>query len=139
MSRLKSRCLYTPILYTPDVFSSFYYHYGQVVEGCFSHTLAQSYKEDIANFREQYRKLQEFCTDIGSKLTVNWKAHIIACHLEPFLDKTGVGMARYAEQTSESAHAAIKPTEKRFAVADTNPKYPKALKKIASAYSGMNI
>ena len=44
----------------------------QVVEGCFSQTLAPNYKQDIANFCVQYEQLQHFATQMGKKLTVNW-------------------------------------------------------------------
>ena len=71
-------------------------------------------------------------------MTITWKVHVVACHLETFLGMTGVGMATYAEQTSEAAHAAIKPTLKRFLVSESNPKHPKALKKVAGTFSSMN-
>ena len=111
----------------------------QVVEGCFSQTLAPTYKQDIANFCVQYEQLQQFATQMGKKLTVNWKIHVVAVHLETFLDMKGVGMARFAEQTSEAAHAALKPIEKRYLVSESNPKHPKALKKVASVFTSINV
>ena len=112
----------------------------QVVDGCFSQTLIGSYKEDIASFREHYIELQDFAgTVLGEKLSVTWKVHCVACHLEQFLDKAQCGLARYAEQTSESAHAALKPNEKRFLVAEDTPNHGDGLKKVASTFSGFRV
>ena len=111
----------------------------QVASGCFSHDLAPTYKVDIADYRQRYGDLQSFALDIGQKLTTSWKVHCVTAHLEQFLDIVKVGMAVYAEQTSEAAHAVLKPVEKRFLVQEDNPRHKKQLKKVASGFSGPRI
>jgi hypothetical protein len=43
-------------------------------------------------------------TACGAKFSFTWKEHIVACHLEPWLDEHGEGLAKYSEQASESIH-----------------------------------
>ena len=74
-----------------------------------------------------------------SSLTVSWKVHCVAAHLVQFLDEFQVGLARFAEQTSEAAHAAIKPTEQRFLVSEQNANHGDQLKTVASVFSGTRV
>ena len=43
-----------------------------------------------------------------------WKIHILACHVETFLDEKQVGLGIFCEQTCEAAHCVLKPTIQRF-------------------------
>ena len=113
-----------------------------MVSGCFGRNLTGDYKQKISNFNSQYLSLQVFVRERWQgqhKLTVSWKVHCVAAHLVQFLDEFQVGLARYAEQTSEAAHAAIKPTEQRFLVSEQNANHGDQLKTVASVFSGTRV
>ena len=46
---------------------------------------------------------------------------MLVSHLEPFLDKTGEGMADWSEQTGESGHNKVKILLSRLQMAEENP------------------
>ena len=45
---------------------------------------------------------------------------MLVSHLEPFLDKTGEGMANWSEQTGESGHHKVKIELSKFHMAEKN-------------------
>ena len=83
-----------------------------------------SLKSVIKEFQKKFEACQEYCQDVlGVRLTLTWKIHIIAVHLPhlpQFLSIAKCGMARFAEQAIESAHADFKKTYARFRVAESH-------------------
>ena len=63
----------------------------------------------------------------------------VTAHLGVFLDRVGVGMAKYAEQTCEAAHAAMKPTLRRFNVNEKNSKHGERSRRAVVCFSSNNI
>ena len=106
---------------------------------CFGNRLDPDYQKYINQFRREYESLQEFALSRRRKLSVTWKVHLVTAHLGQFLDNVKVGLARYVEQTSEAAHAEIKPVEKRFRVAESNPRHAKQLRSTAVVFSSPRI
>ena len=64
---------------------------------------------------------------------------VVTAHLGFFLDRTGVGLAKFAEQTCEAAHAAMKPTLRRFAVNEKNSKHAEKSRRAVVCFSSDNI
>ena len=63
----------------------------------------------------------------------------VTAHLGFFLERTGVGLAKFAEQTCEAAHAAMKPTLRRFNVNEKNKKHGEKSRRAVVCYSSDNI
>ena len=75
----------------------------------------ESYKEDIRQFREAAAAMIAHAKEVrGKVLRPTWKVHILACHVEPFLEEKQVGLGVFCEQTTEAAHCVMKPTVQRF-------------------------
>ena len=87
----------------------------KVKNSCFSVDLYPSYKEDIRQFREAAAAMIAHAKEVrGKVLKPTWKVHILACHVEPFLEEKQVGLGVFCEQTTEAAHCVMKPTVQRF-------------------------
>ena len=87
----------------------------KVKNSCFSVDLYPSYKEDIRQFREAAAAMIAHAKEVrGKVLRPTWKVHILACHVEPFLEEKQVGLGVFCEQTTEAAHCVMKPTVQRF-------------------------
>ena len=114
--------------------------FRSVVTSTFSHSLHPDYKEHIRHFTKKYQELQEYSeTWYNIKLSITWKVHIISVHLEEFLSRKAVGLARYAEQASEAAHCKIKPIERRYGTNITNPSHGRRLKDVVVNFSSNNL
>ena len=86
-----------------------------VQQSCFTVDLGPSYKDDLALFKATVRAVIDHAMQTRNKvLKPTWKIHILACHVETFLDEKQVGLGIYAEQTCESSHCVLKPTVQRF-------------------------
>ena len=66
------------------------------------------FKNAVQAVIEQVRQTQ------NKVLKSTWKIHILACHVEAFLDEKQVGLGIFCEQTCESSHCVLKPTVQRF-------------------------
>ena len=60
---------------------------------------------NLSTWYEKFAKEQ-----LKIKLYPTWKIHILVLHLKLFLDHKKAGLGIYCEQTTEAAHAIIKPT-----------------------------
>ena len=114
--------------------------FSNIISGCFSDQLSPNYKDLIETFSVSYLEMQEYCGDFfGLKVTVTWKVHQVTSHLKMFLDRHQTGMSRYAEQTCEAAHAAMKPYKRRFGVNLKNPRHGERSLRTVVAFSSNNI
>ena len=82
-----------------------------VKRSCFGINLSSIYGDDIDMFNSSVHNLIKFANEeLKIKLFPTWKIHILVLHLKPFLDLKKVGLGIYCEQTTEAAHAIMKPT-----------------------------
>lgn len=113
--------------------------FKEIVAGCFGDYLCPLIVSKIESFSKSYVNLREFSADVlNERLTVSWKVHVVVVHLPQFLKKKKVGMARFAEQTGEAAHAKMKGTLKRFCVCEDNPRHGMQMKKAIVNFSSNN-
>jgi hypothetical protein len=111
-----------------------------VKKSCFSKDLATSYSKDIDDFNISVQRLLNYAEkELNIKLQPTWKIHILVVHLKAFLDEKKVGLGIYCEQTSEAAHAAMKPTIDRFKRKADHPLHGPRLLRAASCFSGQNM
>ena len=114
--------------------------FESVVNGCFGFELDTNYEALVNRFKEDYKIMDDYAqTVLEVSCGVSWKVHIITAHLVTFLDRVGVGLGRFAEQTSEAAHAALKPTIRRFCVNEKNKKHGEKLLRAVVDFSSSNI
>lgn len=89
--------------------------FDKVVSGCFGYELASNYALLLDQFTTSVWELRYVCeTNLGIKLSVTWKLHMIVSHIKPDLDKTGEGLGKDSEQTGEAGHAKMKREMGRF-------------------------
>ena len=58
--------------------------------------------------------------ELGIKLTVPWKVHMVVCHVKTQLDSTCEGLALDSEQTGEAGHSKMTKEMGRFKRDETN-------------------
>lgn len=77
--------------------------FNKMRKGCFGSVLSSSYRDDIKDFIETFRDLEQFVEmqtedkRKKAKLSVIWKVHIFTAHLEEFLSRKNVSLGRFAE------------------------------------------
>ena len=112
----------------------------KVMKSCFSADLYPSYKEDISRFREAAVAMITSAKQVrGKVLKATWKVHILACHVEPFLEEKQVGLGVFCEQTTEAAHCAMKPTLQRFKRKADHLLHGPRLKRACVDFSSKNV
>ena len=97
-----------------------------------------NFEDVIDNFKIKYERLMEYTETVLSpeiKLTVTWKVHCLVVHLPQFLRKVKVGMAIFAEQTTEACHSDFKTTERRFKVQESHKEHGSRLKRAVVEYN----
>ena len=77
--------------------------------------------------------------ELKINLQPTWKIHILVLHLKPFLEEKKVGLGIYCEQTSEAAHAVMKPTINRFKRKEDHPLHGPRLLRAAASFSSQNM
>ena len=86
-----------------------------VVQGCFGTELSPNYKDDLSQFKQAAAAMIAHLLQARRKVVKpTWKIHILACHVQTFLDEKQVGLGIFCEQTTEAAHCVFKPTLQRF-------------------------
>ena len=75
----------------------------------------------------------------GERFGISWKLHILCVHVPQFLDDKDHGMAIYAEQAGEAAHAHMKPVLRRWKVKEDNPTHGQKLLRAAANYTRFNL
>ena len=75
----------------------------------------------------------------GEKFSISWKLHILCVHIPQFLAKRDHGLAVYAEQTGEAAHAHMKPILRRWKVREEKPSHGDKLRRAAANYTRFNL
>ena len=107
-----------------------------VKKGCFSTDLATTYSQDFDIFNESVHGLIKYAEEeLQINLHPTWKIHILVLHLKPFLAKKKVGLGIYCEQTSEAAHAVMKPTISRFKRKADHPLHGPRLLRAAASFT----
>ena len=97
-----------------------------VTKACFSRDLAPDWRETLEAFITSIWELASFCKfTLKVKFPISWKLHMLVSHLKPFLEKTGKGLADWAEQTGEAAHFKVNVEMSRFRRDISNPHYGK--------------
>ena len=87
--------------------------FRDVVESCFGYLLDPYYKQVMAKFRAQMKKLQDkFNVSIPNKI------HILCIHVEEFCSMVGRGLGEFSEQETENAHSAYDDIWDRYRVKD---------------------
>ena len=111
-----------------------------VVDGCFGMELDPDYQTLIDNFSYDFQVLSEYAASVlDQKCEPNWKTHLITAHLATFIDRSGVSLGRFAEQTSEACHAAFKSTQKRYCVSEKNNKFGEKQLRAVVDFSSSNL
>ena len=66
----------------------------------FGISIGENVDEAVKLFKSSYEDLVSYVEDTfeGVALTVSWKVHIAACHIDPFLSKSSQGLDVYSEQ-----------------------------------------
>ena len=89
--------------------------FDTVVKGCFSYMLASNYSVLLDQFSTSVWEIIRVCKfELGIKLTIPWKVHMVVCHVKQQLDNTGEGLALESEQTGEAGHSKMKKEMGRF-------------------------
>lgn len=112
-----------------------------IVSGTFGHNLDPDFEMLIKDYVNKFLEVQRYCQSMEPpvKLNITWKVHVIAIHLPQFLRKSGVGMARYSEQTAESVHHRMKASFERFCVGEGHPKHAEKLMRAMIEFSSQRI
>ena len=114
--------------------------FQKVKKSCFSKDLATSYSEDINDFNTSVQRLINYSeAELHIDLHPTWKVHILVVHLKTFLDEKKVGLGIYCEQTSEAAHAAMKPSIDRFKRKADHPLHGPRLLRAAASFTSQNM
>ena len=95
----------------------------------------------LRSFFDQPAQPSDYAGEVleGVEVPVSWKIHILVCHVGQWLDDHPVGLGLYAAQTCESTHADFKKSQKRFAVAESNPDHSSKLKRAVVEYSSKRL
>ena len=95
--------------------------FDMVVKGCFSYGLDSNYSVLLDQFSTSVWELIRVCKfELGIKLTIPWKVHMVVCHVKVQLDNTGEGLALDSEQTGEAGHSKMTKEMGRFKRDETN-------------------
>ena len=111
-----------------------------VVQSCFGTELSPTYKADLSQFRKAASDMIKHLLQARRKVVKpTWKIHILACHVETFLDEKQVGLGIFCEQTSEAAHCVLKPTIQRFKRKVDHRLHGPRLLRAAGDFSSKNV
>ena len=102
--------------------------------------LSPTYKDDLSQFRKAASAMISHILQVRKKVVKpTWKIHILACHVETFLDEKQVGLGIFCEQTSEAAHCVLKPTIQRFKRKVDHRLHGPRLLRAAGDFSSKNV
>ena len=96
-----------------SVFLEAFKCFRDVVDSCFGYLLDPYYKQVLAKFKTQMKKLQEkFNVSIPNKI------HVMLVHVDEFCSLVGRGLGEFSEQETENAHSAYDDIWDRYKVKD---------------------
>jgi hypothetical protein len=122
-----------PILDFLDIFR-------KIQKGCFGWTLCADYSNLIKKFVKSAKNLQTYCpAHLKVKFSITWKLHMVACHLEPLLDRLGRGLAVVCEQAGEAVHHKFKRCKARYHRNKYHIMHGKAQRKAVVQWTSWNI
>ena len=79
-----------------------------VVQGCFGTELSPTYKEDLSQFKKATSAMITHLLQARGKVVKpTWKIHILACHVETFLDEKQVGLGIFCEQNVKAINDSL--------------------------------
>ena len=104
--------------------------FDKVVTACFKHELEPDYLVKIERFRTSYLKL-------GINITP--KVHAVFDHVGEFCKKKNMGLAKFAEQASESVHRDFLQEWNRCKCDVSHPDYAKTLCECVVRYNSKHL
>ena len=114
--------------------------FREIQKGCFGWTLCTNYSSLIKEFVKSVETLQSYChTTLKVKFSIPWKLHMVACHLEPLLDRLGHGLALVCEQAGEAVHHKFKRCKARYQRNRYHAKHGTAQRKAVVQWTSWNV
>ena len=114
-------------------------NFRSVKDACFGKSLEVGYRKSFENLKNSIFDAQELAENLGKKLPITWKIHILLCHVLPFVEYNNCGLSKYAEQCGEAIHSKFKPTHSRYKRQEEHPEHGERLLSSVLSFNGRRI